>query len=69
MTTLLPPALRRPDAKGPLLDWVSRLPVDPLDRKQVLLDWAALTGVYLTADEIQATITPPEPEGKKGGVG
>ena len=61
MTTLLPPALRRPEAKNHVLAWVAALPVDPLDRKQLLLDWAALTGVHLTADEIQAAIRPPEP--------
>ena len=56
MAQFIPPSFNTPDAKDDLLAWVTNLPIDPQDAKQLLLDWAALTGASLTGEEIREAI-------------
>ena len=56
MAQFIPPSFNTPEAKDDLLEWVATLPIDPQDAKQLLLDWAALTGTSLTATDIRTAI-------------
>ena len=56
MAEFIPPSFNTPEAKDDVLAWVANLPLDPQDAKQLLLDWAALTGTSLTAEEIRTAI-------------
>lgn len=49
----IPPSFLDPNAVDDFLGWVALLPLDPQDKKQLMLDWAALTGTTLTADQIR----------------
>jgi hypothetical protein len=53
---LFPRELRHPDQRPAFLAWLSSLPIDPQDKKQLALDWASLVGVHFTADELRAAI-------------
>ncbi len=53
LAQFIPPSFNTPEAKDDLLAWVRNLPLDPQDAKQLLLDWASLTGTSLTAEEIR----------------
>ena len=53
LAQFIPPSFNTPEAKDDFLEWVAALPIDPQDAKQLMLNWAAVTGVSLTAQEIR----------------
>ncbi len=56
MSEFLPPAFNHPNSKQDVINWIQQLPIDSQDKKRILLDWAAKTGVHLTGDEVREAI-------------
>jgi len=56
MASFIPPAFKRLDALPDFLDWVAALPIDPIDKKSLILDWSSITGVAVPPEQIRAAI-------------
>lgn len=56
MTEFFPPSFLNPDALQDVIAWIQALPIEPEDKKRVLLDWASRVGVSLTGEDVLAAI-------------
>ena len=61
-TSIFPPGWFIPEMLGAVIGYLRWLPVDPEDRKRMLMEWAAISGVEVTGDMI--TAVTGEPAGK-----
>ena len=61
-TYLFPPGWFVPEMLEAVIEYLRWLPVDPEDRKQIFVEWAAISGVEVTAAMIEAVTG--EPAGK-----
>jgi len=56
MTDYFPPSLLAPERVNEVIEWIHNLPMDPQDKKRMLLDWAARVGISLTFTQIREAV-------------
>jgi len=66
MTEFFPPAFMTARALDDVIEWIRQLPLDSVDRKELLLSWAAIVGVSLTGEDVLRAIPElREEEGRR----
>lgn len=64
MTEFFPPSFMTANALDNVVEWIRELPLDSVDRKELLLSWAAIVGVSLTGEDVLKAI--PELRAEEG---
>jgi len=49
---VLPIGLLQPEAKEDVIVFIAGLPIEPEDRKRLLVEWSKITGVALTEEMV-----------------
>jgi len=66
MTEFFPPAFMTPKALDSVVEWIRSLPLDSVDKKELLLSWASIVGVSLTGEDVLLAIPElREEEGRR----
>ncbi|MBA7703220.1 hypothetical protein ES703_112002 [subsurface metagenome] len=66
MTEFFPPSFMTPHALEDVISWIRSLPLDSVDRKELLMDWASIVGVSLSGDDVLRAIPElREEEGRR----
>ena len=55
-----------PHALDDVINWIRSLPLDSVDRKELLMDWASIVGVSLSGEDVLRAIPElREEEGRR----
>jgi len=56
MTEFFPPSFMARQSLPDVIEWIRALPLDSVEKKELLLSWAAIVGVSLSGDDVLAAV-------------